>query len=101
MIGYSPPARWWRRKISKSPPAGRTAVGCCWAKESLHRSISRPSSFPESESPRASNSRSYPGRKNLLRRIERLLLRSGMSTLVDTARTAAFIDGHIVVRMEG
>jgi hypothetical protein len=24
-----------------------------------------------------------------------------MSTLVDTARTAAFIDGHIVVRMEG
>ena len=53
------------------------------------------------ESPRASSSRSYPGRKNLLRRIERLLLRSGMSTLVDTARTAAFIDGHIVVRMEG
>jgi hypothetical protein len=24
-----------------------------------------------------------------------------MSTSVDTARTAAFIDGHIVVRMEG
>ena len=39
--------------------------------------------------------------QDLLRRIERLLLRSGMSTLVDTARTAAFIDGHIVVRMEG
>ncbi len=28
-------------------------------------------------------------------------MKSGMSTLVDTARTAAFIDGHIVVRMGG